>query len=74
MSDPDKVRELLEKFFYRDLDIGKMLLEVAVREGVAFKHPDTGKWHDKSGLGFDTYDDLEKYGDLFILDREFELR
>ena len=60
-----EIRTLLEEMFAK-IDTRKMLLECAVRGGVAFKHPDTGKWHDRSGLGFDSYEDLEKYGDMFI--------
>lgn len=74
MRDSDKATRLLERFFTEEFDIRQMLLELAIREGEAFKHPDTGKWHDRSGLGFDSYEDLVKYGDMFIMDRPFELR
>lgn len=76
MSDQEKTKVLLENLFYEHPDLEGKLLEVAVRQGVAFKHPRTGKWHDKSGLGFDTEEGLIKYGDAFIFedDEPFELR
>lgn len=74
MRDSDKARRMLEELFFKKIDIRRMLLELAIREGVPLRHPDTGKWHDRSGLGFESYEDLLKYGDLFILDRPFELR
>lgn len=77
MNEKERVARKFIEAWSDSLDVRKMLLEIAVRQGVAFKHPDTGKWHDKSGLGFDSYEDLEKYGDLFIFNDDgpdFELR
>lgn len=76
MTEAEKAREFCQKWADK-IDGRKVLLEIFVREGVPFKHPDTGKWHDRSGLGFDTYDDLVRYGDLFIFpdpQPEFKLR
>lgn len=77
----DEVREVIEdgvkgKMLERALRDGgpDAVLEAAIRAGVPFCHPKTGKWHDKSGLGFDSYEDLVRCGDLFILGREFQLR
>jgi len=77
LNDKEKAARKFMEAWVANLDIRKMLLEIAVREGVALRHPDTGKWHDKSGLGFDSYEDLEKYGDAFIFNDpqpEFRLR
>jgi len=70
-----EAQAFLEKWISK-INIEEQLLDVMVMEGVPLKHPRTGKWHDRSGLGFDTYDDLVKYGDAFIFndERPFELR
>lgn len=70
----EKVVAFLEKFF-DSIDLEAMLCEYLIREGYVFRHPRTGKYHDRSGLGFETKEALIKYGDLFILpDRPWTLR
>jgi len=76
MEDKKKVREFLERWC-ESADLMERLLEVAIQQGVPFKHPDTGKWHDRSGLGFDSFEELTKYGDAFVFpddQRQFKLR
>ena len=67
--------EKFVKEWVQKLDLRENLLNAAVRMGVPFKHPDTGKWHDTSGLGFDSHEALVKYGDAFVFpNRPFKLR
>ena len=76
MTEAEKAREFCQKWADK-IDGRKLLLDFLVQEGVPFKHPDTGKWHDRSGLGFDSYEGLEKCGDAFIYpdpQPEFKLR
>ena len=75
MSTQEETQAFLEKWISK-IDIEGKLLDVMVMTGVPLKHPRTGKWHDRSGLGCDTHDDLVKYGDAFIFtdERPFELR
>lgn len=75
MAEEDRARRLLEELFYERISVRDVLLDLLVMEGVAFRHPDTGKWHDRSGLGFDTREDLVRHGDVFsIPDAPFKLR
>jgi len=67
MTSPEqeKAREFVQRWADQ-IDGRKLLLDLLVREGVPFRHPDTGKWHDRSGLGFDSREDLVRYGDMFV--------
>ena len=76
MTKKEKAREVLEEWVAK-IDGRKLFLDLFVQSGVPFEHPDTGKWHDRSGLGFNSYDDLVLCGDLFIFPNgqpEFKLR